>query len=540
MLRERWSENDAALDLYLRVIALVPGNARACAGAAFECLRADRLEQAEELLARGYASCARDNREWPLLAEAEAALLCLRGEQVSAIRLFAEILSETRDIERLSRCLTIVARRGRFDELLDLLTGLRPVAADRIPVPFDFEWRWRVVESARRLFRMAHERRAFEKNVELLQLKAPISYDEHRLDAFDAAEPLVRRASKHYCFGPMLPGEGPPRLPAKVYDMVSVDMPSLRHWPALRQTESAYSTYLVQDCMVFKAFPRAASCVVTQEGRLIDELVPALSPMRLSGVIPVSSEPGSIDGLDEAFVLPDNNGWRSHYHTVVNICSSLFFYERLELTCDVIVPGELTRAQREILRVSGVGGARRVFSADDVSCVPIGRAYCGGKIGGQLLREWYRTVTSRLLGTEASRAPGTVLYISREDAITRTLADEDRLQDELSRRFGTRIAHMENLSFDAQVRAVCGARVLIAPHGAGLTNLIFAAPGTWVIELLPDRHARQTFRDLAAVAGHRYVPLVGKVDDAETTAWRIDTTNVIRVVETILDLSEAD
>jgi capsular polysaccharide biosynthesis protein len=44
------------------------------------------------------------------------------------------------------------------------------------------------------------------------------------------------------------------------------------------------------------------------------------------------------------------------------------------------------------------------------------------------------------------------------------------------------------LSVAEQIRACAGASIIVGAHGAGLTNLMFAAPGAAVVELFPGGH----------------------------------------------------
>lgn len=58
-----------------------------------------------------------------------------------------------------------------------------------------------------------------------------------------------------------------------------------------------------------------------------------------------------------------------------------------------------------------------------------------------------------------------------------------------------------------QVSLVAGSRVLVAQHGAGLTNMLWLPPGSSVLEVLPPMHARlnaSTFAMLARDLGHTY------------------------------------
>jgi len=97
------------------------------------------------------------------------------------------------------------------------------------------------------------------------------------------------------------------------------------------------------------------------------------------------------------------------------------------------------------------------------------------------------------------------LYISRRDA-ARSLPGEEQLEDQLTER-GFHIVHPSNLSWSEQINLFRSAKVVAAPHGAGLSNLVFSEPGVQVIELTNGRHYNRCFEWLCHVAGHSYVPI---------------------------------
>jgi hypothetical protein len=81
------------------------------------------------------------------------------------------------------------------------------------------------------------------------------------------------------------------------------------------------------------------------------------------------------------------------------------------------------------------------------------------------------------------RGPGRI-YISRAGARSRRIVNESRLLDVLARH-GFVTVRLETMPFADQVRTFQSARCIVAPHGAGLANLVFCRPGASVIELLP-------------------------------------------------------
>lgn len=80
------------------------------------------------------------------------------------------------------------------------------------------------------------------------------------------------------------------------------------------------------------------------------------------------------------------------------------------------------------------------------------------------------------------------IYLSRARQISysqRALTNEGELQAFLAAR-GFEILEPGNMPFAEQVRAFAEAEVIVGAHGSGFGNLIFARPGTVVIDLMPS------------------------------------------------------
>jgi len=86
------------------------------------------------------------------------------------------------------------------------------------------------------------------------------------------------------------------------------------------------------------------------------------------------------------------------------------------------------------------------------------------------------------------------LLISRARTNQRRLLNDDFLIQELAELKLQRV-FLEDLKFAEQVELFYNANIIIAPHGAGLTNILFCDKGTTVIELFPDN------RDLGEAIG---------------------------------------
>jgi hypothetical protein len=94
------------------------------------------------------------------------------------------------------------------------------------------------------------------------------------------------------------------------------------------------------------------------------------------------------------------------------------------------------------------------------------------------------------------------IFISRRHS-GRPVVGEDILEEEL-RALGFTPLHLETLPFPLQVAHLQAARVVIAGHGAGESNMVFMDPGTTLIEFTTGECWTASFRHIAAIRGVNY------------------------------------
>jgi capsular polysaccharide biosynthesis protein len=112
------------------------------------------------------------------------------------------------------------------------------------------------------------------------------------------------------------------------------------------------------------------------------------------------------------------------------------------------------------------------------------------------------------------------LYIDRRGTDLRPLLNEDEVIAKL-RPLGFVPVRPETFTLADQVRLFRGAEAIVAPHGAGLTNIGYCRPGAILLELFMDAYVNWCFRRLAAVKTLRYDCLLGR----STDPWSVSTAD---------------
>ncbi|MDJ0678388.1 MAG: tetratricopeptide repeat protein [Xenococcaceae cyanobacterium MO_167.B52] len=81
------------------------------------------------------------------------------------------------------------------------------------------------------------------------------------------------------------------------------------------------------------------------------------------------------------------------------------------------------------------------------------------------------------------------IYISRRKARARHIINETKVVALLAK-YGFKTVFLEEMSMVEQIILFANAKFIVAPHGSGLSNLVFCAPGTTVVELFSPRYLR--------------------------------------------------
>ncbi len=120
---------------------------------------------------------------------------------------------------------------------------------------------------------------------------------------------------------------------------------------------------------------------------------------------------------------------------------------------------------------------------------------------------WSCQFLRRLLLSDAQPAH-LRLYISRQEA-SRSLINEAAVLAILEP-LGFQTVLLESLSVQQQANLLAQAEAVIAPHGGGLTNLVFCQPGTKVIELFPPDFVYPCYWLIANLVQLEYYYLLGQ------------------------------
>jgi capsular polysaccharide biosynthesis protein len=101
------------------------------------------------------------------------------------------------------------------------------------------------------------------------------------------------------------------------------------------------------------------------------------------------------------------------------------------------------------------------------------------------------------------------IFISRKATRHRHLLNEDEVMAFLERAGFIRV-NLETMTVPEQANLFAEAKIIIAPHGSGLANLVFCSEGTKVIEFFSPRAINPCFWGLGDIAGVEYYYLLAR------------------------------
>lgn len=190
--------------------------------------------------------------------------------------------------------------------------------------------------------------------------------------------------------------------------------------------------------------------------------------------------------------------YHNHSHWLTAHLPKLLLLQSRQRLDDVLLPSERSSALDDSLRLVGIAPERlptfdvaRPLQVDELTIVGTDR------FRPELLR-----LVSAACGDRAA-APRRRVFISRAKAARRRLVNEEAVWAVLQPAGFERV-QMEDLTMPGQAALMRETAVLLAPHGAGLTNMMFCPPGAHVIEMADLTFPNPNFYALASAMRHNY------------------------------------
>jgi hypothetical protein len=125
-----------------------------------------------------------------------------------------------------------------------------------------------------------------------------------------------------------------------------------------------------------------------------------------------------------------------------------------------------------------------------------------------VLAELRSRIRAHLLRNGPLRGAGRRIFVSRAKTARRRLLNEPEVSERL-RQLGVETVCAEELSFAEQVALFSQTALLIAPHGAGLTNMLFMDSGRRALELQDEHDPRFCYWRLSQDMGLNYAAVFG-------------------------------
>jgi len=148
-----------------------------------------------------------------------------------------------------------------------------------------------------------------------------------------------------------------------------------------------------------------------------------------------------------------------------------------------------------------------------------------------------------LPGVDEENQSNHYLYISRASARYRRVSNEEEVISHLEKmNLNFQVVRLEKYSFREQIYLMLNAKVVISPHGAGLTNLLWCKPRTKVLEIFSPNYVNTCFWAIANQIDIDYYYLIGDEKQFITypslSAGRENITVCIDKLEQTLRLME--
>lgn len=267
------------------------------------------------------------------------------------------------------------------------------------------------------------------------------------------------------------------------------------------------------------------SAILSGDGRLLKRV--SSGNAEIAFCASQHRQPLTLEGSAAFLTYPGQGNWvANYYHWMLQTVPLLELITRdgRSLPDYFLVYQCQSKFQKESFRRLGIDLAR-VVELRENPFVTAKTLVVPSSLGGRPLHKWVPSFmqTTFVTSDEASLSPVRV-YVSRKHSTTRRISNESAVVAALEKR-GFSTVYLEQLTVSQQAALFSRAEIVVAPHGAGLTNLVFCRPQAKVIEFFPRSCVRNCYHILSVSCELDYYYLLAE-DVSIETSTRPDMTDM--------------
>ncbi|MBD2165780.1 glycosyltransferase family 61 protein [Calothrix membranacea FACHB-236] len=233
-----------------------------------------------------------------------------------------------------------------------------------------------------------------------------------------------------------------------------------------------------------------------------------------------STKSGSDYDIFYRLKLPQLNSQSGWWATITYPDASEFFHFEIEsfprlrlieqfktILDGLVVPKTIKKNHLKLLQEVGFG-EERLIKIDQSSHIKFENLIVPAFVAGKNLPKWVPSFYKNIFFTEIL-PPSKLVYISREDAQYRRIINSDEVEN-LVTSFGFTKYVISELSPIQQREVFSSANIIVSPHGAALSNLVYSQKNLKLLEIFSPHHVDVTYWTMIQAIEAEYWYILGK------------------------------
>lgn len=208
-------------------------------------------------------------------------------------------------------------------------------------------------------------------------------------------------------------------------------------------------------------------------------------------------------------LLSSNDTYKNYYHRMLYVLPKFHLFQKSGVTIDKYATDYTSKFNKESLATLWINEDQIIVTSKDTYIEAKKLLVAStSTLFGNLPPRAINFLKKTFLEGEKPKKSSKRIYISR--ITNRKVENEEEIFSYLQKLWFEKIV-LDNMSIKEQARLFNNTEIIIAPHGAWLTNLVFCQPWTKVIEMFHEKTVRGHYCALANACKLDYYYLIGDI-----------------------------